>query len=90
MKVSIRHIILFSAIIQLSVGVVAQESIFNGLQSDIKKADNYYQIGAYADAIELYQRLTLKRIYRKEIVLKLANAYYQINDNRKFIMMSKH
>lgn len=66
--------------------VFSQESVFNGLKSDLKRADNFYKNERYTDALDLYQITEKKRKGGNLIYLKLGRTYFKLKDNEKAVI----
>lgn len=72
----------FLLILGFSLSTVGygQESIFTGLKSDIRRADNHYNIGMYQNALDLYLALEKKGKREDSIKLKIAKSYFQLKE----------
>lgn len=57
-----------------------QESIFDGLKSDEKKADEYFEAGNFLNALDLYQQIEKKKNSKDEIILKLARTFFKLQE----------
>jgi hypothetical protein len=70
------------AILLLLVGgsVHCQESVFNGLRSATKRADRYYSINEYQNALDLYLTAEKKKNSADRLKLKLGRTYFQLNE----------
>ena len=72
--------VIFLVIILVSPDdLFGQESIFELFQQSEKKADNYYEKGMYAKAVEVYEKMHKKNDADAETLRKLANSYYNLN-----------
>lgn len=58
----------------------SQETVFNGLKSNLKRADSYYDNQSYQDALDLY--LTVEKTNKKseDLYLKLARTCYYLKE----------
>ena len=73
------------AIILLSLLIIggqacAQESVFNGLKGDSKRADRFYSLGTYKNALDLYLSAENKKNSPQDLNLKIARTYFQLKD----------
>lgn len=59
--------------------LLAQESVFEVLKSDLKKANEFYKANAYHDAVQLYTRLADQKKGNNVLHLKIANSYFMLN-----------
>lgn len=57
----------------------AQESIFNGFRSDFKKANDFFENGAYHDAASLYTLLINHKKGDNTLHMKIGNSYFMVN-----------
>ena len=68
-----------------------QETVFNGLKSDVKRADNFYNQHQYADAVALYLIAEEKNKGGASIYLKLGETYFRLKNNQQSVAWySKH
>ncbi len=74
------HILLILSLMLVNIPVLAQESIFSGIKSDLKIGDEYYRQEAYPDAISHYRRIVDKNKGDNKVMLKIAKAYYHSNE----------
>lgn len=63
----------------------AQESVFSGLKSDVKRADNFYSQHQYADAVALYLIAEKKKKGGPSIYIKLGETYFKLNNNQQSV-----
>jgi hypothetical protein len=56
--------------------ISAQETVFQILQNDLKKADLYYVEGSYNHALHIYRDQEKKAGNAKDIMLKIARCFY--------------
>jgi len=80
MKQSITYMITIWFSLFVSFTSLAQESVFTGLKSETKKAEEYYNNHAFEKAIPIYQHLLLKDPGNIELMLKLANCSFLTNN----------
>lgn len=59
---------------------LAQETVFSGLRSDLKRADRYYRNHNYQNALDLFLQAEKKGKANQEIYLKIARIYRSINE----------
>jgi len=59
---------------------ICQETVFTGLKSDVKRADNFYKNKSYQNALDLYLSAERKEKGGDDIYLKLARTCYQLKD----------
>jgi len=57
-----------------------QESIFNGLKSDSKRADSFYSNKVYKNALDLYLSAEARKNSDKQLNLKIARTYFQLKE----------
>jgi len=57
----------------------AQETVFSGLKSDLKRADRYFQNQSFQKALDLYVQAEKKGKGEQEVYLKIARTYYRLN-----------
>ena len=62
------------------VSGLAQETVFSGLKSDLKRADRHFQNQSFKNALELYIQAEKKGKGDQEIYLKVARTYHQLNE----------
>ena len=75
------YIVILSAVLLLVTGTAyCQESIFNGLRSDTKRADRYYSINEYQNALDLYLADERKKNSSTQISLKIGRTYFQLKE----------
>jgi tetratricopeptide (TPR) repeat protein len=79
MKKDYLHIIVTLYLVLSSSILSAQESIFKGLKSDLKKANSFYNANAYHDAVQLYTLLADQKKGDNHLHLKIANCYFMLN-----------
>lgn len=72
--------IIFLCLVFFDSTLHAQESIFNGLKSDLKKANDFYEDMAYHDAVQLYTLVADEQKGNVMLHLKIANCYYMMNN----------
>jgi tetratricopeptide (TPR) repeat protein len=58
----------------------SQESVFNGLKSNSKRGDRYYNINEYQNALDLYLLAESKKNSVARTKLKIGRTYYQLKD----------
>ncbi len=76
----IRTFILGAWIINISLaGVNAQETVFTGLQSPMKRAERYNNNQQYTKALELYLQAAAHKKPPKDLPLKVARTYIRLN-----------
>lgn len=80
MKQSITYMITIWFSLFVSFASTAQESVFSGLKSETKKAEEYYNNHAFEPAIPIYQKLLLKNPGNIELIQKLANCSFLANN----------
>ena len=78
--ISKKAIILFSLFIIIGGQAYPQESIFNGLKGDSKRADRFYSLGTYKNALDLYLSAENKKNSASDLKLKIARTYFQLKD----------
>jgi tetratricopeptide (TPR) repeat protein len=83
MKKDYLHIIVTLYLVLSSSILLAQESIFKGLKSDLKKANSFYNANAYHDAVQLYTLLADQKKGDNKLHLKIANCYFMLNKMEK-------
>ncbi len=58
----------------------AQETVFSGLKSNIKRADEYFSKKSYKKALDLYLVVERKNKGGENIFLKIARSYHHLNE----------
>ncbi len=79
MKKDSLHILVVLYLALSGTTLLAQESVFKALKSDLKKANEFYKANAYHDAVQLYTRLTDQKKGNNVLHLKIANSYFMLN-----------
>ena len=64
----------------------AQETVFNSLGNNLKRADKYFTNQNYIDALELYLAVEKKGKAGNEIYLKLARTYHNLHQSDLAVM----
>jgi len=85
MKLLMLHIATTCFYCSIAGSLIAQESVFTGLKSNMKKAEFYFENRSYGDAAELFEREIEKRPENNSIRLKLASSYFFNNDMRNAV-----
>lgn len=79
MKQAFANMIIICFGFSIAISSYAQESVFNGLKSDLKKANENYQNQVYDNAIILFERVIERSPDDMSSILKLANSYFFTN-----------
>ena len=58
--------------------ITAQETVFNSLGSNLKRADKYFNNQSYEKALNLYLEVEKKGKAQNQLYLKLAHTCYQL------------
>lgn len=78
------YISIISVLLILVAGTAfCQESIFSGLKSESNRADRYYSIKEYKNALNLYLSAESKKNSSTRIKLKLGRTYFQLKDYKR-------
>jgi tetratricopeptide (TPR) repeat protein len=91
------YISIILILLLLGAGTVfGQESVFNGLKSNSKRGDRYYNINEYQNALDLYLLVESKKNSTTRNKLKIGRTYFQLKDYKnsalwysKYLLKSK-
>ena len=86
------YISIISVLLLLVAGTAfGQESVFNGLKSNSKRGDRYYNINEYQNALDLYLLVESKKNSSTRNKLKIGRTYFQLKDyNNSALWYSKY
>jgi len=73
------QMVLVGVLSLLAVKIHSQETVFTGLKSNLKRADQYFHNQSYVEALDLYKRVEKSNKKPPDICLKLARTCFKLN-----------
>lgn len=80
-----KHIYTYIFGLHLLLGIhsgYAQETVFTGLQSNLKKGQKYFEQGAYQDALEYLLVAQKRKRTPNEVYMQIAQSYARLNNHK--------